>query len=342
MKRSLWILALTLLAACGSPRDEGGKVYLPQFSLPYGESRVLVFSYPKLKYLGEIESGRLAMRAVKRPGSDELWVSCESSRDIAVIDTRGDSLILRFSIGQVAQGGAFTPDGSVFVVAHGAQIAKRKGSHQASIVDAASRELVATFETGVDPFSVAVSPDGREAYVANHGDHTITRIDLPGQRVIDTVETGPGPYSLTVDPTGDKLYAACRGKDAQSAGSFFVHALPDLKIIEDIASDRHPVQLLRVADATLFLEASTDPGGSIRRMPSEPSQLSLDSWILELDAHPGLAKISDCGRWMLVSLGGSEIACVDLDTGLIASRRTLPNSNLNHIVMDLELVEFSP
>ena len=342
MKRYLWVLALTLLVACGNDRDMGGKVYLPQFSLPNGESRVLIYNYPDLEYLGQIPAGSLAMRAAKRPGSHELWVCCEASRDITLIDTRDDSLIKRFQIGNAASGGAFTPDGSLFVVGHGAQIIKRKGSAQASIVDAYSHKVLATFDVGADPYNVAVSADGHEAYVANNGDHTITRIDLIEQRVLDTVETGPGPYSLTVDPAGDKLYVSCRGKDAESAGSFFIHTLPSLERIEHIASESHPVQFLKDADDCLLTEAKLGRSASIRKISSDNLQSGASTWTLELNADPGLARVTDSGNWMLVTLGGSEIACVDLETGEVRSRRLLPNANQNHIALDLEVLEFSP
>ena len=77
MNRVLSVLVLLALLACGRETGDKGKVYLPQFSLPYGQSKVLIYSYPDLYYLGEIESGILGMHAEKSPNSNEQGVSCE-------------------------------------------------------------------------------------------------------------------------------------------------------------------------------------------------------------------------------------------------------------------------
>lgn len=46
------------------------------------------------------------------------------------------------------------------------------------VVDAATREVVARVPVGVDPVSVAVRPDGREAWVSNHVSDSVSVVDL--------------------------------------------------------------------------------------------------------------------------------------------------------------------
>jgi len=329
------LAALLLVAACSGGSGDAGKVYLPQFGLPFGQSEVLVYSYPDLDIRGRIVSGNLAIHAAKRPGSDELWVSCENSGDIALIDTRKDSALLRFPLGLAAQGGAFTPDGSLFVVANGAMINKSKSRASASIVDADSRTILAKLDLGADPYDVAVSSDGLEAYVACNGDSSIARIDLAGRRVLDIVEAAPGPYSLTVDSADGLLYAACRGRDEDSPGVFLVYALPGLEVRARIESEMHPVQVLLHGDDCLLLEAEGSSRGRLRRVEPGSLEPGPDSWTLELGGVPGLAGISPGGRWMLIPVGGTEILCVDLARGRVRNRRVLPQHHQRRIVMDL-------
>ncbi|MBC8365886.1 hypothetical protein H8E52_00600 [bacterium] len=334
MKKTLGVLALLLLVACDRGTGDRGKVYLPQFSLPYGQSKVLIYSYPDLEYLGEVESGTLGMHARMRPGSDELWVSCEGSREIYVIDTESDALRKRIPLGLAAQGGAFTPDGSIFVVAHGAQIAKRKGSDQASIVDAALQEILVTLDVGENPLDVAISPDGREAYVANNDGHTITRIDIVERVVVDTMETGPGPYSLTVDPIKNVLLAACRGVDESSPGMVYWHQLPSLKWISKYHSEMHPVQAFLNSEESLLVESATEAGGQIQVFADLDADPEL---LMQFNEKPSLGQLSPSGRWLLITLGADELVCIDMESKQICERRSLPDGSRGFFVMDLEL-----
>ena len=333
MKKIIALFALAALTACGTGSDDRGKVYLPQFTLPYGGSKVLVYSYPDLNYEGEIESGDLAMHPVKRPGSDEIWICCEGSRDIAVIDRRSDTLLLRFRLGMAAQGGAFTPDGSLFVVAHGAQIAFAKGAAKASIIDAEKREILATLDVGADPFDVAVSPDGREAYVAGNGNHSIARIDLETRELTGTVATGPGPFTLSIDGETGRLYVACRGEDENSSGAVFVHGLPELEVLEIIDSSAHPVQVLPMAEGFYLLEADMEGGGRLRSF--HPDEGLTDR--LAFEGSPGLGALSPSGRWLLTTVGGQELLCLDLESNRVRERRRLGHAGSNSLVLDLEL-----
>lgn len=70
------------------------------------------------------------------------------------------------------------------------------------------------------PHEVAISPDGRTAYVSVYGDgvfgnnphpgHTIAIIDLPTRRMVGSIDVSPfrAPHGMQVDPAG-KLYVVC-------------------------------------------------------------------------------------------------------------------------------------
>ena len=47
-----------------------------------------------------------------------------------------------------------------------------------SVFDIATQSVVATVPVGRTPDGIAISPDGRRAYVANYGTDTVSVVDL--------------------------------------------------------------------------------------------------------------------------------------------------------------------
>ncbi len=84
-----------------------------------------------------------------------------------------------------------------------------KSGSTLSIVDPASRSELAVIETGFAPHEVAVSPDGRFAYVSDYGNNdrpgsTITVIDIAEGRSLGTIPLGSHtrPHGITVASDG--------------------------------------------------------------------------------------------------------------------------------------------
>src|SRR5262245_54694854 len=70
-----------------------------------------------------------------------------------------------------------------------------KSESMLAIVDPASRQVVARVPTGESPHELAVSADGKLAFVANYGSrtpgHTISVIDLAAAKEVRRVELAP-------------------------------------------------------------------------------------------------------------------------------------------------------
>jgi len=69
-------------------------------------------------------------------------------------------------------------------------------SNSATIIVPANRRLVAEVPVGLDPRSVAITPNGRTALVTNRGDGTISIIDIDSEAVVSTVTVGVYPYGI--------------------------------------------------------------------------------------------------------------------------------------------------
>ena len=109
-------------------------------------------------------------------------------------------------------------------------IVLNKSDHEAVLVDPAKLEPVARIPTGRGPHEVAVSPDGRRAYVSNYGmygvfregqrvnepGNTLSVIDLETRAVCDTFDLGAyaKPHGIAVSRDGRLLWVTCEDSKA--------------------------------------------------------------------------------------------------------------------------------
>src|ERR1039457_5580185 len=79
------------------------------------------------------------------------------------------------------------------------------------IVDPASLTIVARVPVGSDPHEVAVSDDGKTAYISNYGGATIAVVDLTAQKPLAPIDLGAlrAPHGLVF--AGGKLYFTAEG-----------------------------------------------------------------------------------------------------------------------------------
>ncbi len=111
--------------------------------------------------------------------------------------------------------------------ARGMLVVDNKGNHTLGIVNPeAGREIATVEETGVTGHEVAVSPDGRTAYVPIYGNsgvgmpgsdgRTIDVIDLASRKVVSTINLGRPmrPHCAKFSPTDGLLYVSTELADA--------------------------------------------------------------------------------------------------------------------------------
>lgn len=110
-------------------------------------------------------------------------------------------------------------------------IVLNKSDHEAALVDPQTNQVVAKIPTGKGPHEVAVSPDGKFAYVSNYGAYgvfregeqrrtepgnTITVIDLKERKVKQTYDLGGyrSPHGIRVSRDGKTVWVTCEGLQA--------------------------------------------------------------------------------------------------------------------------------
>lgn len=87
-----------------------------------------------------------------------------------------------------------------------------------SVIDVATKEVTARVPVGDYPTDIAVSPNGKKAYVTNSGnyhdpDNTVSVIDTETNTITTTVTVGIYPRGVAVTPDGKKVYVTNAGSD---------------------------------------------------------------------------------------------------------------------------------
>ncbi len=168
-------------------------------------------------------------------------------------------------------GAAFTPDGRyALITSSGANVvqfvdtakldALVRRAHSVKLsnqLDSAREFVVRRLPTGNDPRGVAVSPDGRTAYVSNRMDDSLTVVDLARLKVASTIDLG-GPKGISLLRQGERLF---RNASYCTQGQFSCATCHPEQHLDGLAWNLETPQLGRdrVANRTLRGIAETAP-----------------------------------------------------------------------------------
>jgi YVTN family beta-propeller protein len=166
---------------------------------------------------------------------------------VSVIDTTTNQMVATVEVGPGPHGMDLTPDGKRgYVVNFGTfnlttgnpesldntvsviKTGIRTGHNHDDVDD--SPKVIDTVEVGDGPLAVAVTPNGKYAYVTNFGTdnpdliaqgfakgNTISVIRTWDNKVVDTIEVdGTLPAGIAITPNGKRAYVPNRGSDAVS------------------------------------------------------------------------------------------------------------------------------
>jgi len=150
------------------------------------------FGYDEPAYLSP---GELAISADGR----WLYVLCEKSDELRVVDTQKASVVKRISVGHVPRGLAISADGKQIYVAN-------SWSDTVSVIDAQRLEVVRELPTGFEPISVVSDQRGETLYVANRLSNDISVIDLQSGAEIKRLAAGRGASYLAISPDGTRVF----------------------------------------------------------------------------------------------------------------------------------------
>ena len=129
--------------------------------------------------------------AVANPGGDQVWSVNMRDGQVTVYDRRSGRTLSREHAGSEAGRVLFTPDGrTVLVVA--------SGDSALVALDARTRQRVGAARVPRGPKVLALSADGRRAYLTHPEGETLTMVDLATMAVLRTVPVPGTPDGVAV------------------------------------------------------------------------------------------------------------------------------------------------
>ena len=213
------------------------------------DSRVAMLDADDFKVLQEYllphprDGGSMFGLAVSRDGAKIYVTGKDKDLYVGMVDDRGALVFgptIDLSMEKLAApnplGVALTPDGAQALVALAV-------ANQVAMVDLVAGKVIARIPVGVCPYGVAVSPDGKTAFVSNFGGSrarkgdkteksagtdlavdgrsvalrgTVSVIDLEKRKVLSEITTGIHPEAMTLSPEGKLLYVVDASGDGVS------------------------------------------------------------------------------------------------------------------------------
>ena len=136
---------------------------------------------------------------VASPDGRWLYVACERSNELRVVDVSAGKVLKSVAVGRVPRGVALSADGQQIYVTN-------TWDDTVSVIDAASLKVTRTLATGFEPTGVAVDKPGKTLYVANRLSNDISVIDLASGQETKRLLAGRGASYLALSADGKRLY----------------------------------------------------------------------------------------------------------------------------------------
>ncbi len=133
------------------------------------------------------------------PNGDRLYVVCQYSDSVVVIDPATGSILHEIEVGRRPHGIAVSPDGSTLYVTN------RMGD-SLSVIDTATKLVVDTIAVGHEPHGVVTDPTGRFLFIADTGEDNVAIVDTQSLRVTKRLAAGQGPWSLALSADKKRCY----------------------------------------------------------------------------------------------------------------------------------------
>ena len=132
------------------------------------------------------------------PDGQELWVACEASASVVVVNTATRTKLLEILVGGQPNDVTFTPDGKKAFVSN-------RLDDDVSVVDVATHKVVAIIEVGDEPHGLLVDRKGKFLYVLNTSIDNISVIDVATLKEVKCLSASRSPWSLAESPDGKSI-----------------------------------------------------------------------------------------------------------------------------------------
>jgi YVTN family beta-propeller protein len=135
------------------------------------------------------------------PNGQRLYVVCEDSDALLVVDTRSQRVVGRVEVGKRPKGIAISPDGNTLYVSD-------EASDAVTEIDTQTLIIRRTISVGWRPVGLVTDRAGTTLYVANTLGDDVSVIDLPTGTEKKRLRAGRFPEYVTLSRDGGRVYVA--------------------------------------------------------------------------------------------------------------------------------------
>lgn len=133
------------------------------------------------------------------PDSRQIYVLCQQSGEVRVLDSATYKEIRRIQVGRVPRGFSLSPRGDRLYVAN-------SWDDTISVIDTRTLALVSTWPVAAEPSSVFEDREGKYLFVANRISNDIAVLDAHTGVEEKRLAAGRGASYITASPDGSKLF----------------------------------------------------------------------------------------------------------------------------------------
>ena len=197
--------------------------------------------------------------------------------------------------------------GSALAAGTGYIFVSNEASHNVSVIDGETFEVIKTIETGERPRDMRWTPDKTKLLVAASGDDRIEIIDVASLEVVGTIEAGEDPEIFQLDPSGEILVAA--NEDDNEVTVTDVASGKQLRVIEDVGIEPEGVTFRNDGKVVFVTSEVTNTIFIIDPWAGE----ILDEVLVGNRPRRGAVTPDDAEYWVTNELGGT-VSIMDAQT----------------------------
>lgn len=195
------VIFAALAASAGSALAAGPKAYVGNFK----DSTVSVIDTGTERVVATLPVAAGPDGIIVAPDGRSVFVSGSGAAAVSEIDAASDRVTRAIDVGKGPQGLAITADGKWLLVAV-------NGDDRVAFVDTTAHGVSATVPVP-KPHTIAIRPDGRQAYVASQepGHFALVVIDMATRAVVTQIPLDKPPRDLEFSHDGKSLYLTLAG-----------------------------------------------------------------------------------------------------------------------------------
>ena len=247
------------------------------------------------------------------------WTPVRRARVLSTFLFTAPAVLFGCSGGESSEAAESSPPESEAVAGEAAGpllLVVNKSSNTLSVVDPSTGAELTTLSTGFAPHEVAVSGDGRFAYVTDYGTggqagNTVTVIDLEGMEASGTISLAPHtrPHGIAVAEDGT-LWVT-------TEGSAHVLQLDPVtgEILQAVETDQRVTHMVAVAESAGRVVTANIGSGTATIV--DPDAGSVVSHVETGEGAEGLAVHPDGDRAFVTNRSAGTLVELDLASGLV-------------------------